>query len=173
MFPRLEDFARGGFQEVIDDNSDPAKVEKVIFCTGKVYYDLAEEKARQQKEDIAIVRIEQLYPLPEKQITAILEKYNKAKMWEWIQEEPVNMGAWKFIAQNFPETGQMLFHTTRPASGSPATGSSKLHKIQQKILVEKAMGQCTCEHAYGSCRLHCTDSEMVLSHKKSELLNTL
>jgi len=159
----LAEFSDGKFHEVIDDGSDPAKVKKVIFCSGKIYYDIAEEKQKQNKEDIAVVRLEQLYPLPLPALKEILEKYRAARSFEWIQEEPVNMGAWQYIAQNFRE--RKLFHTARPASGSPATGSSKLHKIQQKLLVEKAMGQCTCEHAYGSCRLHCADDEVVVSHK--------
>jgi 2-oxoglutarate dehydrogenase E1 component len=75
----------------------------------------------------------------------------------------VNMGAWKFISQNLVfETGTsmpFLHHTARPASGSPATGSSRLHKIQQKLIVEKALGKCTCEHANGSCRLQCAEHE--------------
>jgi 2-oxoglutarate dehydrogenase E1 component len=153
----LDEFTNGGFREVIDDGSDPSKVKKVIFCTGKVYYDLAEEKEKQKKEEIAVVRLEQLYPLPQEGLKEILTKYKGAKTYEWIQEEPVNMGAWQYISLNF--RSRKLIHTARPPSGSPATGSSKLHKIQQRILVEKALGQCTCKDAFGSCRLHCADDD--------------
>ncbi len=159
----LNDLTNGGFREVIDDLSDPAKVKKVVFCSGKIYYDIAEEKQKQNKQEVALVRLEQLYPLPLNQLNEVIARYASAKTFEWIQEEPVNMGAWQYIAQNFKV--KKLMHTARPASGSPATGSSKLHKIQQRLLVEKALGQCTCEHAYGSCRLHCADDEVVVSHK--------
>ena len=112
---------------------------------------------------MAIIRLEQLYPLPLEQLQLIFNKYSRATHWEWVQEEPVNMGAWKFISQNLVQgTGAkipMLHHTARPASGSPATGSSRLHKIQQKLIVEKALGKCTCDHANVSCRLHCAEHE--------------
>ena len=150
------DFISGGFKEVIDDPmADPAKVKRVVFCSGKLYYDLLEEKEKQQAEHVALVRIEQLYPLPEKQLNAVIAKYTLADHYEWAQEEPVNMGAWKYLSINFRTVN--LHHVARPASGSPATGSSKLHKIQQRLLVEKSLGKCTCEHANGSCRLHCAE----------------
>jgi 2-oxoglutarate dehydrogenase E1 component len=154
----IEEFTSGGFHEVLDDASaDPEKIRRVVLCSGKVYYDILEEKEKQQKEDVAIIRLEQLYPLPLKQLNSIITKYQKAIHWEWVQEEPVNMGAWKHISLNF--NAVPLHHVARPASGSPATGSSRLHKIQQKLVVEKALGKCTCEHANGSCRLHCAEHE--------------
>jgi 2-oxoglutarate dehydrogenase E1 component len=160
----VEEFTTGGFHEVIDDATvDPSKIQRVVLCSGKVYYDILEEREKQQKEDVAIIRLEQLYPLPLQQLQQIFAKYSHTKHWEWVQEEPVNMGAWKFITQNmvFDQHFAMPFlhHTARPASGSPATGSSRLHKIQQKLIVEKALGKCTCEHANGSCRLHCAEHE--------------
>jgi 2-oxoglutarate dehydrogenase E1 component len=148
-------FTSGGFRELIDDaDADPALVRKIVFCSGKVYYDILEEKEKTGKHDVALIRLEQLYPLPEKQIRDIVEKYSSAKSCEWVQEEPVNMGAWNYIAQNFRFP---LHHTARPASGSPATGSGKLHRIQQKLIVDKALGACTCDRANGSCRLECND----------------
>ena len=154
----IREFTAGGFQEVIDDSSaDPEKIRRVVFCNGKVYYDILEEKEKLQQEEVAIVRLEQLYPLPLNQLNAIIAKYAKTIHWEWVQEEPVNMGAWKHISLNFNTVP--LQHVARPASGSPATGSSRLHKIQQKLIVEKALGKCTCEHANGSCRLHCAEHE--------------
>jgi 2-oxoglutarate dehydrogenase E1 component len=160
----VADFTSGGFREVIDDESaDPAKITRVVLCSGKVYYDILEEREKQQKENVALVRLEQLYPLPLNQLQAIFQKYQGAQHIEWVQEEPVNMGAWKFIVQNMVinpyEKKIKLLHTARPASGSPATGSSRLHKIQQKLIVDKALGSCTCEHANGSCRLHCAEHE--------------
>jgi 2-oxoglutarate dehydrogenase E1 component len=163
----VEDFTTGGFREVIDDvTADPSKVNRLVLCSGKVFYDILEEKEKQQHEHVAIIRLEQLYPLPIRQLQSVLARYTHAKHCEWVQEEPVNMGAWKFIAQNLvldPLNQQMsLHHTARPASGSPATGSSRLHKIQQKLIVEKALGKCTCEHSNGSCRLHCAEEEAQL-----------
>ena len=152
------EFTGGKFKEVIDDSEvDPSLVKKVLFCSGKVYYDLLEEKRKLEKKDIAIVRLEQLYPLPVMQLNAVVARYSQATHWEWVQEEPVNMGGWKYILINF--TTVPLHHVARPASGSPATGSSRLHKIQQRLIVEKALGQCSCEHANGSCRLHCAEHE--------------
>jgi 2-oxoglutarate dehydrogenase E1 component len=160
----VSDFTSGGFREVIDDEkADPAKITRLVLCSGKVYYDILEEREKQQKDTVALIRLEQLYPLPLNQLRAIFQKYHAAQHVEWVQEEPVNMGAWKFIVQNMvinPYEKQVkLHHTARPASGSPATGSSRLHKIQQKLIVDKALGNCTCEHANGSCRLHCAEHE--------------
>jgi 2-oxoglutarate dehydrogenase E1 component len=154
----LPEFTKDGFREVIDDPSaDPGKIRKVVFCCGKLYYDLLEAKERLQKEDIALIRIEQLYPLPLIQLREIIKRYNKTTLWHWVQEEPANMGAGDFILQNFTEVP--LQFTTRPPSGSPATGSSRLHKIQQQLLVDKAMGICSCEVANETCRLHCSEKE--------------
>jgi 2-oxoglutarate dehydrogenase E1 component len=154
----LSDFSTGGFREVIDDpTANPKAIRKVVFCSGKIYYDLLEAKEKLEKEDIALVRIEQLYPLPIEQLRGIFKRYQKAELWHWIQEEPANMGARDFILQNIKEVP--LIFTTRPPSGSPATGSSRLHKIQQQLLVDKAMGQCSCEVANETCRLHCSDKE--------------
>jgi 2-oxoglutarate dehydrogenase E1 component len=154
----LSEFTNGGFREVIDDPSaDPGKIRKVVFCCGKLYYDLLEAKEKLQKEEIALVRIEQLYPLPLVQLREVIKRYGKATIWHWIQEEPANMGAGDFLLQNFKEVP--LKFTTRPPSGSPATGSSRLHKIQQQLLVDKAMGKCSCEVANETCRLHCSEKE--------------
>ena len=160
----ISDFTSGGFREVIDDASaDVAKIRRLVLCSGKVYYDILEEMEKQHRDEVAVIRLEQLYPLPLKQLQVIFAKYSQTKHWEWVQEEPVNMGAWKFISQNMvfehPAIMPILHHTARPASGSPATGSSRLHKLQQKLIVEKALGLCTCEHANGSCRLHCAEHE--------------
>jgi 2-oxoglutarate dehydrogenase E1 component len=154
----IEDFTTGGFREVLDDaTADPAKIRRVVLCSGKVYYDILEEKEKLQKDDVAVIRLEQLYPLPLQQLTLLITKYAGAPHWEWVQEEPVNMGAWKHLSINF--NAIPLHHVARPASGSPATGSSRLHKIQQKLIVEKALGRCTCEQANSSCRLHCAEHE--------------
>jgi 2-oxoglutarate dehydrogenase E1 component len=144
--------------EVLDDPvADPEKIKRVVLCSGKVYYDILEEKENTSKQDVAIIRLEQLYPFPHDQLTKIIKKYSAAERWEWVQEEPANMGALKFIMNTFRDVP--LIFTSRPISGSPATGSGKLHKIQQQLIVEKALGFCKCSEAKGSCRLHCAETE--------------
>lgn len=154
----LADFTNGGFREVIDDPSaDPGKVRKVVLCSGKLYYDLLEAKESLKQEGVALIRIEQLYPLPLVQLQQIIKRYPKAAQWQWMQEEPANMGACDYLLRNFRDVP--LHFTARPPSGSPATGSLRLHKIQQQLLVDKAMGRCSCEIANESCRLHCSEKE--------------
>jgi 2-oxoglutarate dehydrogenase E1 component len=148
------DFVSGGFKEVIDDaDADPEKVTRVIFCSGKLYYDLLEEKTKNNLDYAAIIRLEQLYPLPENQLKAIIKKYHKAKDHVWSQEEPVNMGALNFMTQHFP--GVNLKVVARPASGSPATGSSKFHYIRQRKIIEKSFQKCECPMVKEECQMIC------------------
>lgn len=150
----LNDFSDNGFREVIDDQHAIAEdTRRVLFCSGKIYYDLLEEKENKGLNDTAIVRLEQLFPLPKKQIRAIIEKYSQASDWVWVQEEPVNMGAWPFLRLHFEEFDFRL--VARPASGSPATGSSKFHVIRQRKIVEKAFGECDCPMVEQECRMIC------------------
>ncbi|MBE0647632.1 MAG: 2-oxoglutarate dehydrogenase E1 component [Bacteroidales bacterium] len=150
----IEDLASGGFREVIDDSGvDPKKVTKLVFCSGKIYYDILQKREEIGKEDIALIRIEQIYPFPYEQIREILHRYPMASQYEWVQEEPANMGSWNFIRDIFSDV--TLNYVARPPSGTTATGSSQLHKIQQTLLAEKALGMCTCEHTFGSCKLEC------------------
>jgi len=153
---KIREFTQGGFMEVIaDDLVDKTKVTKLVFCSGKIYYDIIEKRGQLGIQHIAIIRLEQLYPLPEKRLAEVMATYQNAKHFEWVQEEPANMGALNYILDAFPR--QDLTFAARPPSGSPATGSSQLHKVQQNLLVEKALGKCTCELAYHSCRLHCSE----------------
>jgi 2-oxoglutarate dehydrogenase E1 component len=152
----ITEFTHGGFREVIDDTSaDPEKITKLVFCSGKIYYDILTRLEESGTDHVALIRIEQLYPFPAKQISHIIKRYPSALHFEWVQEEPANMGALNYILQNL--TGVKLNYVARPPSGSPATGSSQLHKIQQNLLVDKALGRCRCESAYGSCKLHCAE----------------
>ncbi|MFM9841327.1 MAG: 2-oxoglutarate dehydrogenase E1 component, partial [Cyclobacteriaceae bacterium] len=131
----IKDFIKGSFQEVIDDSNVSAKdVKKVVLCTGKVYYDLLEGQAKKKNKDVALVRMEQLHPFPEKQLNAVLKKYKGAKL-VWTQEEPANMGYWSFILRYM--TGLELI--SRKASASPATGYSKVHKAEQEKIVSQAL----------------------------------
>ncbi len=150
----IVDFTKGGFREVIDDETaDPQKINKVVFCNGKIYYELLEEKQKLKNDTIAIVRIEQLFPLPKKQLKEIIEKYNKAKTWLWTQEEPYNMGAWPYIHMEF--TDVPLKAIARPPSGSPATGSSKFHYIRQRKIIEKTFEECDCPYVPYECKMVC------------------
>ncbi len=132
-----DDLTKGGFREVIDDASaDPKKIKKILFCTGKIYYDLENKKLTSMREDIALVRLEQLYPVSSSQIQELLTKYKNAKSYIWVQEEPENMGAWSYLLRTFK--GIPLTCIARPESASPATGSKKVHEKQQLEIIEKA-----------------------------------
>jgi len=131
----IKDFTKGSFQEVIDDaNIDAKNVKRVVLCTGKIYYDLLEGQQKKKTKDVAIVRMEQLHPFPEKQLNAVLKKYKGAKL-TWVQEEPANMGYWTYILRNM----QGLDVISRKASASPATGYSKVHKAEQEKIVNQAL----------------------------------
>jgi len=131
----VEELTTGGFKEVLDDEMvKPADVNKLVFCTGKFYYDLLAEREEKKKKNIALIRIEQLYPFPEKQLEPILKKFKNAKEHIWAQEEPENMGAWIHILRHF--NGIDLKLHSLPASGSPATGSHKVHDIRHKQVLE-------------------------------------
>ncbi len=154
----LSDFTAGSFAEVIDDAStDPENIKRVIFCSGKVYYDLAEERERSGRRDTAIIRLEQLYPFPTKQLNALINKYKTAEVYAWVQEEPANMGAWTFISRQFRHIE--LLRVSRPESGSPATGSVHLHNLRQRKVVEKAFGECVCPRAGVACKMLCAPEE--------------
>lgn len=134
----LSDFAEGTrFQEVIGDTyADPKKVKRVLFCSGKVYWDLLDKQQKDGREDVAIIRIEQLHPFPKKQVDALLAQYKKAEK-IWVQEEPENMGFWSFVLREFPEIG-LGNVIARKASASPATGFTKVHAKEQADIVERA-----------------------------------
>jgi 2-oxoglutarate dehydrogenase E1 component len=150
----LNEFENNGFREVLDDASaDPSVVNKVVFCNGKIYYDLLEEKEKLKADHIALVRIEQLYPFPKKQLDEIIKKYKKTETWLWVQEEPYNMGAWPYIHLEFKEVPLKLI--ARPASGSPATGSSKFHLVRQRKIIDKTFQQCVCPNLEKECKMIC------------------
>ena len=131
----VEDFTKGKFQEVIgDDYVTNSKVKKVLFCSGKIYFDLLQEQQKRKSKDVAVVRLEQLYPFPANQIDEILKKYKTPKL-VWVQEESENMGAWSFIASRAKED---ISYVTRKRSASPATGYAKIHKQEQAELINRA-----------------------------------
>ena len=143
----ITEFTKGEFRTVIgelDANIDPKKVTRVVACSGKVYYDLVKAREAKKQNDVALIRVEQLYPFPHKAFAAEMKKYPKATEIVWCQDEPQNQGAWFFIQHNIHENmteGQKLGYAGRPASASPACGYAHLHQDQQKALVEAAFGK--------------------------------
>ena len=132
----INEFTNGSFKEVIDDAyADESKVNKVLFCSGKVYFDLAEKQQKDERKDIAIIRVEQLYPLPLKQLEELYGKYNSAT-WFWIQEEPLNMGAASFLKMNLHSINFGVI--SRQPSASTATGYNKVHVQEQGEIIETA-----------------------------------
>ena len=135
-YSHMDEFTSGGFREVIDDpKADPAKVKKVLFCSGKIYFDMAERQQKEGHTEMAIVRLEQIYPLPFKQLEALYKKYNKAT-WFWVQEEPLNMGAASFLQMNLKSINYGVI--SRQPSASPATGYNKIHQQEQAEIIETA-----------------------------------
>ena len=142
----IEELANGSFQTVIPDASaaDEKGVKRIIACCGKVYYDLAAKKAELQRHDVALIRVEQLYPFPHKQFEAEMKRYPNAHEVVWCQEEPQNQGAWYQTAHYFRENmrgDQTLYYAGRAASASPAGGYMARHNERQKALVEQAFGK--------------------------------
>jgi 2-oxoglutarate dehydrogenase E1 component len=133
----ISEFIDGSFQEVYGDTFvDAKKVKKVLLCSGKVFYDLQEKQEKDNRTDVAIIRVEQLNPFPVKKVQAELDKYPKAKVL-WVQEEPENMGYWSFVIREF---GWKVFDSlvARKKSASPATGYMKVHTAEQAELMERA-----------------------------------
>lgn len=140
----LEELADGQFQNVISELDDlkPAEVKRVVLCSGKVYYDLLEQRRVKKQTDVAIIRIEQLYPFPERELVQELQHYKKAKEVVWCQEEPLNQGAWYSIYHHLIvciSKEQSLNYAGREASAAPAAGYKSLHVEQQKALVNAAL----------------------------------
>jgi multifunctional 2-oxoglutarate metabolism enzyme len=149
----VSDFTTGTFQPVIPDSglSDNAAVKRVLFCSGKVYYDLVQARANRGITDTALVRLEQLYPLPVDEVRAAIASYPNASDFAWVQEEPANQGAWTFIALNLLEhlDGVSLRRISRPAAAAPAVGSTRLHDAEQHALTEAALPRGTNAAARG------------------------
>ncbi|MBI4238048.1 MAG: 2-oxoglutarate dehydrogenase E1 component [Deltaproteobacteria bacterium] len=132
----LSDFTHGGFRELLDDTTvDPTCVTRVILCTGKIYYELVEQRAQAGRRDVAICRLEQLYPLPKAQCAELVQRYPHAE-WVWVQEEPANMGAWPFLLRAW--TASALRVVARKESSTPATGFHRQHQTQQQEILTQA-----------------------------------
>ena len=140
----IEEFIEGSFRVVIDDDevADPAEVRRVLLCTGKIYYDLLNARREREQRAVALVRLEQLYPFPERELRAVLERYPDTQEIFWVQEEAQNMGAWNFVHSRvkalIPAEFE-LFYVGRDEAASPAAGSFQIHQAEQQEIVERAM----------------------------------
>ena len=135
----LNDFAKGSFQEILDDPEKPVNVEKLVFCSGRIYYDIIAERRLRNVQNMAVVRIEQLYPFHFDQVEKIVEKYVGFKECFWVQEEPENMGAWYFMRPMLKPLLQPVY-IGRPRSASPAVGSFALHKKEHAEIMDSLFG---------------------------------
>jgi 2-oxoglutarate dehydrogenase E1 component len=153
----LADFTNGSFQHIIPDAEppgrkqggpesvrDPKQVKRVLLCTGKIYYDLVAAREERGYDDVAIVRVEQLYPLRRDDLLEILSVYADGTPVVWVQEEPKNMGAWAYMNRELQGLLAGSFHwscVSRPLSASPATGSTKRHAMEQARIMADAFGK--------------------------------
>ncbi|ROP32224.1 2-oxoglutarate dehydrogenase E1 component [Couchioplanes caeruleus] len=143
----VSDFTNGTFQPVLGDAGingtplDASAVKRVLLCSGKVYYDLFQARAERGITDTAIIRMEQIHPLPVEELKAVLNQFPEAEDFAWVQEEPANQGAWSFVALNLLEhlEGVRLRRISRPAAAAPAVGSAKMHEAEQSALIEAAL----------------------------------
>ena len=134
----IQEMSSGSFKEVIDDSlATPSKINQVVLCSGKFYYDLVEHYETLDKANIAFVRLEQLYPYPETQLKSIFNKYGKDCKYVWAQEEPLNMGSWSYILRKWEYSKIVCF--SREESGSPASGSPKVFERRQQEIINKVM----------------------------------
>jgi 2-oxoglutarate dehydrogenase E1 component len=153
----LDQLAYGAFEPVIDDAHTEGEITRVVFCTGKVYFELLEEKEKLNATDVALIRIEELYPFPKDHVNALIKKYHSALIWLWVQEEPENMGAWNFIRDqiNLPE----LKVVARRRTATTAVGLQAIHKMEQQEIIQKVFKPCTCERKLKYCGLQCVSGK--------------
>jgi 2-oxoglutarate decarboxylase len=145
----LSDFTGGGFREVIDDPrfrdaEGPAEgVRKLVLCSGKIFWELAAARDKRGVDDTALVRIEQLYPLPHRRLAEVLERYPNARDVRWVQEEPANQGPWPYfgleLPEKLPERLSGIRRVSRRRMAAPAPGSSKVHEVEQADILDKAL----------------------------------
>jgi len=152
----FDNLATGHFQDIIEDNEVKAEnVKQILLCSGKIFFELYEERKKLNLNDTAIIRVEQIYPLNTDKLKYIISSFPNSKRVAWVQEEPANMGAWNFIRLN---SGiQNILGICRPASGSTAPGLFELHKKQQQKILDKAFGKCTCQNIDEYCYMSCSE----------------
>ena len=138
----LADLVSGSFQEVLDDPDKLNAPDRILFCSGKIYYELLQMRRKMNKLDTVVVRLEQFYPFPETQLKAVIKKYHGARQYFWVQEEPENMGGWFFVRPLIEKlTGKTIKFIGRKASASPATGFPNIHRREQAAIIEDAVGK--------------------------------
>jgi 2-oxoglutarate dehydrogenase E1 component len=142
----LEELAEGSYRPVIDDAADPARASRVVLCSGKLYYDLAKAREDARADHVALLRVEQLYPFPGSEIARLLDRYAPKAELVWAQEEPRNMGAWRFVRERFQDgdvpgaASRPLRYVGRAFSASPAPGSHRAHVQEQEQIVREVLG---------------------------------
>ncbi len=138
----LEELASGAFREVIDQEGQTGDAERVVLCSGKLFYALQQRQQELHDDTSSIIRLEQFYPFPEKQLSDVLGRYSKAKQWLWVQEEPENMGGWHFVRYRLEKMiGKPLDYVGRQASPSPASGFPPIYRQRQEAILDQAMGK--------------------------------
>jgi 2-oxoglutarate dehydrogenase E1 component len=142
----VREFATGGFIEIVDDSAaDPQRVSRVVFCSGKIYYDLLQAREERQAGHVALIRVEQLYPFVADQAAEILARYPQSAEIVWVQEEPRNMGPWRHMREQMQPliaaTHRDVRYIGRAESASPATGSGKRHQQEQHEIVDDALAR--------------------------------
>ena len=138
---RLADMTKGSFQEVLDHEANKKTSRRMLFCSGKIYYELFERRQDLKSSDISIIRLEQFYPFPDKQLEEVVSKYSRAKEWYWVQEEPANMGGWNFVRSRLASLiHKHIKYIGRTEAASPATGFRSLYASQQTAIIEEAVG---------------------------------
>ena len=163
-FSTLDDLENDSFNEVYDDpDVDINEVRRVVYCSGKIYYELLAKKQHYKARDLAVIRIEQLHPFPKKKVMAIHRKYRNNLLSLWVQEEPENMGAWRHIQNELHEINPVP--VMRQESGSPATGLYHLHLLSQNEIIDKVFRKCDCELHNIYCGLQC-----VVGKSRKEIL---
>jgi 2-oxoglutarate dehydrogenase E1 component len=141
----LRDLAEGSFQRIIVD-APAKKAKRVLLCSGKIHYDLLAAREAKKRDDVALVRFEQLYPLSDAALADTVKPFKGAEL-VWVQEEPFNMGAWWHVQARWPKVIGKIAAVTRDESASPATGSEKSHKYEQQLLVDRALGNAPLKKA--------------------------
>jgi 2-oxoglutarate decarboxylase len=144
----VEDFTDGKFHSVFDEptyesgDGDQSKVKRILLTSGKIYYELLARKHKENREDVAIVRIEQLYPVPEYRLAEAIDRFPNVTDIRWVQEEPANQGAWPFfglaLPEKLPEKLSGIRRISRRAMSAPSSGSSKVHAVEQQEILDEA-----------------------------------
>jgi 2-oxoglutarate dehydrogenase E1 component len=140
----LKDMTSGSFRAVVDDPDRLKSVRRIIFCSGKIFFELLQRRRKIKNSDTAIVRLEQFYPFPEMQLKTAIQKYKQARKYLWVQEEPENMGAWFFVRPRLEKlTGEAIEYVGRKAASSPATGFPNIYRKEQTAVIDNALGPAT------------------------------